>query len=379
MTAHISAAFDSGNIRVLKQDGDRFDLEIMHDHQSDFYQWFHFRLLGAKGRTVELRILNAAGSAYPLGWPGYKARWSEDREDWRLAETSYDGKILTICHTAESDSLWFAYFAPYSMERHHDLVAAIATLPGVTYESLGTTLDGQDIDCLHIGEGRLQVWLYARQHPGESMAEWWMEGALYRLTDPSDPVARVLRSEATFHIVPNMNPDGSRRGHLRTNAAGVNLNREWHDPSAERSPEVLCVRNRMDETGVDFAMDVHGDEAIPYVFLAGFEGIPNWTDRQGSLYARYRETLARRSPDFQVEHGYAVAAPGSANLTMSTNQLANRYGAVAMTLEMPFKDNVALADPDYGWSPERCMRMGEDCLGALHEMLRELQTAKAGE
>jgi len=377
MTAHISAAFDSGNIRVLRQDGDRFDLEIVHDHQSDFYQWFHFRLLGAKGRTVELRILNAAGSAYPLGWPGYKARWSEDREEWRLADTDYDGKVLTVRHAAESDSLWFAYFAPYSMERHHDLVAAIATLPGVTYESLGTTLDGQEMDCLHIGTGPLQVWLYARQHPGESMAEWWMEGALDRLTDPSDPVARVLRREATFHIVPNMNPDGSRRGHLRTNAVGVNLNREWHNPSAERSPEVLCVRNRMDETGVDFAMDVHGDEAIPYVFLAGFEGIPNWTEAQGNLYARYREILARRSPDFQIEHGYAVAAPGSANLTMSTNQLANRYGAVAMTLEMPFKDNEGLPDPDYGWSPERCMRMGEDCLGALHEMLGELKAAKA--
>jgi murein tripeptide amidase MpaA len=376
MTAHISAAFDSGNIRVLKQDADRFDLEIAHDHQSDFYQWFHFRLLGAKGRTVELRILNAAGSAYPLGWPGYKARVSEDREEWRLAETSFDGKILTITHAAESDNLWFAYFAPYSMERHHDLVAAIATLPGVTYESLGTTLDGQEMDCLHIGEGPLQVWLYARQHPGESMAEWWMEGALDRLTNPSDPVARVLRREATFHIVPNMNPDGSRRGHLRTNAVGVNLNREWHEPSAQRSPEVLCVRNRMDQTGVDFAMDVHGDEAIPYVFLAGFEGIPNWTEAQGALYARYREILARRSPDFQIEHGYAVAGPGSANLTMSTNQLANRFGAVAMTLEMPFKDNEGLADPEYGWSPERCMRMGEDCLGALHEMLDDLKATK---
>jgi len=377
MTAHISAAFDSGNIRVLKQDGDRFDLEIVKDHQSDFYQWFHFRLLGAKGRTVELRILDAAGSAYPLGWPGYKARVSEDREDWRLADTRYDDKILTIRHTAESDNLWFAYFAPYSMERHHDLVAAIAGAPGVTYESLGQTLDGQEMDCFHLGEGPLQVWLYARQHPGESMAEWWMEGALGRLTDPSDPVARVLRREATFHIVPNMNPDGSRRGHLRTNAVGVNLNREWHEPSAERSPEVLCVRNRMDQTGVDFAMDVHGDEAIPYVFLAGFEGIPNWTEAQGDLYARYREILARRTPDFQIEHGYAVAGPGSANLTMSTNQLANRYGAVAMTLEMPFKDNEALADPEYGWSPERCMRMGEDCLGALHEMLDELKAAKA--
>jgi murein tripeptide amidase MpaA len=377
MTAHISAAFDSGNIRVVKQDGDTFDLEIVKDHQSDFYQWFHFRLLGAKGREVEMRILNAGGSAYPGGWPGYSARWSADREDWRLAETSYDGKILAIRHTPDSDNLWFAYFAPYSMERHHDLVATIAGVPGVTYESLGQTLDGQEMDCFHIGEGKLQVWLYARQHPGESMAEWWMEGALGRLTDPADPVARVLRREATFHVVPNMNPDGSQRGHLRTNAAGVNLNREWHEPTPERSPEVLCVRNKMEETGVDFAMDVHGDEAIPYVFLAGFEGIPNWTDRQGELYARFRETLARRSPDFQIEHGYAVAGPGSANLTMSTNQLANRFGAVAMTLEMPFKDNDALADPEYGWSPERCMRMGEDCLGALHEMIGELAAAKS--
>ncbi|HWI84758.1 MAG TPA: M14-type cytosolic carboxypeptidase, partial [Sphingomonas sp.] len=278
MTAHISAAFDSGNIRVLNQESDRFDLEIVKDHQSDFYQWFHFRLIGAKGRSVELRIVNAGGSAYPLGWPGYSARWSSDREDWRLADTSYDGKVLTIRHAADSDSLWFAYHAPYSIERHHELVATIANMPGVSYESLGLTLDGQDMDCLHMGEGSLQIWLYARQHPGETMAEWWMEGALARLTDSTDAVARSLRRAATFHLVPNMNPDGSRRGHLRTNAAGVNLNREWHEPSLQRSPEVLCVRNKMDETGVDFAIDVHGDEAIPYVFLAGFEGIPNWTE-----------------------------------------------------------------------------------------------------
>src|SRR3546814_5147097 len=98
-------------------------------------------------------------------------------------------------------------------------------------------------------------------------------GALERLTDVADPVARRLREKATFHIVPNMNPDGSFHGHLRTNAAGVNLNREWHAPTLERSPEVLHVLKRMDETGVDFAMDVHGDESIPHVFLAGFDEI----------------------------------------------------------------------------------------------------------
>ena len=108
-----------------------------------------------------------------------------------------------------------------------------------SYRSLGQTLDGQEIDYFRLAGGPLQVWLYARQHPGETMAEWWMEGALERLLDDSDPVVRRLREKATFHVVPNMNPDGSRRGHLRTNAVGVNLNREWHAPSLERSPEVL--------------------------------------------------------------------------------------------------------------------------------------------
>jgi murein tripeptide amidase MpaA len=236
---------------------------------------------------------------------------------------------------------------------------------------LGYSLDGQPIDCLDLGEGTRQVWLYARQHPGESMAEWWMEGALDCLTDPADPVGRKLRQLCRFHIVPNANPDGSRRGHLRTNAAGINLNREWASPSAEKSPEVLAIRNAMDETGVDFAMDVHGDEAIAAVFLAGFEGIPSWSEELQAGYDRYKAILSRRTPDFQTRLGYPVAGKGKANLAMSTNQLAERFGAVSMTLEMPFKDNNDLPCTAQGWSPERSAILGRDCLGALLEWLHE--------
>jgi murein tripeptide amidase MpaA len=274
-----------------------------------------------------------------------------------------------IRYTPASDVVWFAYFAPYSYERHQDLVAAAASGDGVSYRLLGHSLDGRTIDCLEMGEGETQVWLYARQHPGEAMAEWWMEGALECLTDPADPVARVLRQRCRLHVVPNANPDGSVRGHLRTNAAGANLNREWHEPSAERSPEVLAIRNAMDETGVHFAMDVHGDEAIAAVFLAGFEGIPSWSQELQDKYLRYRTILERRTPDFQTRKGYAVASAGKANLTMSTNQLADRYGACSMTLEMPFKDNEDLPDPEHGWSPERSRLLARDCLAALAEWL----------
>src|SRR5205085_10580134 len=259
-----------------------------------------------------------------------------------------------------------------------DLIAEAAAHPAVHYRSLGKTLDGQDMDYLRIGEGPLQVWLYARQHPGESMAEWWMEGALERLLDDGDPVARRLTEAATFHIVPNMNPDGSKRGHLRTNAVGTNLNREWHEPTAERSPEVLCVRNEMDRTGVDFAMDVHGDEAIPANFLAGFEGIPSWNKAQQGVFDSFAKALERISPDFQTSRGYEVARPGQANMSMSTSQLAERFGAVSMTLEMPFKDNEDLPDPVYGWSPQRSRLLARSCLDALLAILPEPQARKQG-
>ena len=369
----INAAFDSGNIEVLGIDGASARLRIRKDNQSDFYQWFHFRAAGAAGRELVLKIGDLNASAYPHGWTGYRACVSEDRDYWGRAETAFDkaedGGTLTIRHTPASDLAWFAYFAPYSMERHHDLVTEAAMTAGVSHRCLGTTLDGQPLDCLEMGEGDIEVWLYARQHPGESMAEWWMEGALEVLTDPADPVARILRQKCRLHLVPNCNPDGSRRGHLRTNAVGANLNREWIEPTAGRSPEVLALRNAMDASGVAFAMDVHGDEAIAANFLAGFEGIPSWSEALQARYDRFKAILARRSPDFQTEKGYGVAAPGKANLSMSTNQLAERFGACSMTLEMPFKDNAALPDPEQGWSPERSKLLARDCLASLVEWL----------
>ncbi len=170
-----------------------------------------------------------------------------------------------------------------------------------------------------------------------------------------------------------MNPDGSAHGHLRTNAAGANLNREWHEPTNERAPEVLAVRTAMDRTGVDFALDVHGDEALPHVFIAGFEGVPGVTKRQLALLERYKERLCLHSPDFQTKMGYPVTPKGRANLSMATNQTAHRFGCVAATLEMPFKDAIDCPEPVAGWSPDRARRLAVACLAALTDIIDELR------
>ena len=126
----INAAFDSGNIEVLSIDGATARLSIPRDNHSEFYQWFHFRVSGAAGRELVLKIGDLNASAYPAGWTDYNACVSEDREYWGRAPSTFDkdedGGTLTIRYTPASDLTWFAYFAPYSMERHHDLIAQAA-------------------------------------------------------------------------------------------------------------------------------------------------------------------------------------------------------------------------------------------------------------
>jgi murein tripeptide amidase MpaA len=43
-----------------------------------------------------------------------------------------------------------------------------------------------------------------------------------------------------------------------------------------------------------------------------------------------------------------------------------------MTLEMPFKDNDDLPCAEYGWSPQRSMQLGRDCLAAIMEVMPDL-------
>jgi len=373
----ITSNFDSGNIHVVDaKDPSNIQLEIKKDNQSDFYQWFHFKLHNTERTEHILHINNAAQAAYVEGWQEYQAVASYDREHWFRVPTEYDGEKLTISLTPEFDSVYFAYFAPYSYERHQDLIHAAQLHIDCQLQVLGQTIDGRDMSLLKIGEegnGKKVIWLTARQHPGETMAEWFMEGFIDRLLDEDDGVARSLLNKAVFYLVPNMNPDGSVRGHLRTNAVGANLNREWQEPSMDRSPEVFLVREKMLSTGVDMHLDIHGDEALPFNFVAGCEGVPSYNERIQLLENQFKDILLAITPEFQDDEGYDKDAPGQANLTVGSNWVGEQFKCIAYTVEMPFKDNDLLPDHSVGWSDERSSIFGRDFLTAIYHVVDNLR------
>lgn len=369
----ISTQFDAGAVTVKDlSDPQNIRLAIRGDNASDFAQWFYFRLQGAAYQNCMMHFENAADAAYPAGWEDYQACASYDRQNWFRVPTTYENGVLTIEHTPLANSIYYAYFEPYSSEQHLNLLGDAQGSGLCQIDDLGSTVQGRDMNLLTIGnqvESDLKVWVIARQHPGETMAEWFVEGLLARLLDPQDPTARALLDQATFYIVPNMNPDGAALGNLRTNAAGANLNREWLEPTLEKSPEVYYVREKMREIGVDLFLDIHGDEAIPYVFAAGTEGVPSYNERIAALESRFKTALQAASPDFQDEHGYEKDAPGEANLSMATAWVGENFHCLAYTLEMPFKDNNNIPDDDFGWNGQRSLRLGEAMLSAVLNVL----------
>lgn len=376
----ITSNFDSGNIEVVEvselDSKNEIQLNIKKDHNSDFYQWFHFKIETNAGEEHTFRILNAKDAAYPDGWQDYQTLASYDRETWFRVDTEYSNGELVFNHIPEFDHVFYAYFVPYSYERHLDLLHKSQLMPETQLITLGETLDGRDMSVLQIGqpaEGKKVIWVTARQHPGESMAEWYVEGLLDRLFDHDDAVSRLLMDKAVFYVVPNMNPDGSARGHLRTNAAGANLNREWLIPTLESSPEVFYVREKMKQTGVDMFLDIHGDEAIPYNFVAGCEGIKSYDERHKQLEDSFKAAYAMATPEFQDVHGYPKDAPGEALETVAAAWVGEAFKCLSYTVEMPFKDHNDAPDEFYGWNDVRSAKFGADVLTAILAVVDNLR------
>jgi murein tripeptide amidase MpaA len=374
----ISTDFDSGNIQVLDaSDAYQLLLAIQPDTRSHHYQWFHFKAEGMHvGHTHNFRLSNAGGSSYKHAWSGYNAVASYDHVNWFRVPTRFDGEILHISLETREKHAWLAYFEPYSRERHDWLIDQAMKYAGTQLLATGKSVEGRDIQLLRRGkggEGRRNVWIIAQQHPGEHMAEWFMEGIIERLQQDGDAEMKKLLAVADLYLVPNMNPDGAFHGHLRTNAMGQDLNRAWQSASQEISPEVLFVQQQMQQYGVDLFLDIHGDEEIPYVFTAACEGNPGYTPRIEALEKRFRSHLSSLTRDFQTTHGYTRDLPGEANMTLACNAVGEQYDCLSLTLEMPFKDNDDAPNPKTGWSGERSKQLAKDVLSTVADMVTVLR------
>ncbi|XP_027777803.2 cytosolic carboxypeptidase 4 isoform X1 [Marmota flaviventris] len=312
--------FESGNLRKAIQVREfEYDLLINADVNScQHQQWFYFKVSGMRANIpYRFNIINCEkpNSQFNYGmqptlysvkeallgrpsWirTGNEICYYKNHYRQRAAATG-SGKcyytltfVVTFPH--DEDVCYLAYHYPYTysaLMTHLDILEKSINPRQIYFrqEVLCHTLGGNPCPLVtitampessstdHLEQFRHRPYqvITARVHPGESNASWVMKGTLEFLVS-SDPVARLLRENFIFKIIPMLNPDGVINGNHRCSLRGEDLNRQWLSPQAHLQPTIyhakgllhyLCSIGRSPVVFCDF----HGHSQKKNVFLYG--------------------------------------------------------------------------------------------------------------
>ena len=115
----------------------------------------------------------------------------------------------------------------------------------------------------------------ARQHPGEAVGSWMMEGLINQLSE------RKGLDYITWVVVPMVNTDGVILGNNRTGVLGHDFNRNWAademslTKNSKLFPEIFSIvtlvksLKRKYQRKVKLFIDLHGHSSQPNVFTYG--------------------------------------------------------------------------------------------------------------
>ena len=294
----ISTNFESGNINHIKNVQRKKDVLVVLEIENEPYpkntkkkyqNWFYFKSndVQRKAMTYTIQNINVFGN----DWKGFDVCYSYDNKNWKRIKTSFSkkNKTLTWKHTSTKKNVYFAYYPPYTTVMKQKMMMKYKNKKGAKAKTLGKS----KVDALILGNGPLKIFIVARQHPGESIGSWMIEGFLKEYF--SDVQRKVVEDVFTFYIIPMANPGGVKLGHWYTNKKGQNLNRSWRH---NKTSETNDIKRLMTEKKALLYLDLHGDEGASKHFIT------SCIESKNKVRKPFNNTMAKFCPNFQKEDYY---------------------------------------------------------------------------
>lgn len=152
----------------------------------------------------------------------------------------------------EDEVYQFALGPPYSYSRLQAYLGVLESrFPENRFvrESLTSSVQGRRLELITIDHVKRPakvdakhktrvIFVLARSHPGASPASFVVQGLLEFLIG-NHPIAKILRENFVFKVLPMLNPDGVFLGNNRCNLVGQDLNRTWNVASEYLQPTLF--------------------------------------------------------------------------------------------------------------------------------------------
>lgn len=225
--------------------------------------WYGFRIWSDDSVQVkvELEYTNGRQRYSPTLSFDKGQSWAKiDSSQFSIDEQTRNGLIHL---NLNSNKTWVSAQEVYTTSEYRQWLEQFSEKSFIQQRIIGSSNQGRPLTMIKITEHSSEpvkgvIFIYGRQHPPEIPGYMVSLDFLETLASGS-ALAKQFRRYFDVWAFPLMNPDGADNGHWRTNATGVDLNRDWQyfnqpETSAVRDA-ILTLKSRNDRKvfyGIDF-------------------------------------------------------------------------------------------------------------------------------
>lgn len=248
MSFSIVANFDNASIGKYHFKDNKFHFWLKKEFKFNSH-WFYFKIVDNPFSSLTFVIENINSSFYPKSWFYYRPFFSKDNISWQQIGHSWlkNHKFFFTIDNLPKE-FYLARHIPYSLSRYYQWLAVLKK------EKFFKIHHKKTLDILQVGfnlEG--SVIIVARQHPGESLTSFFIEGVTDELKENKEFLERFK-----FLIFPLINKESVSLGYHRLDLEGNDYNRLWN---TKKIQNIQIIKEQIKSiSNLRLFFDIHSDE-----------------------------------------------------------------------------------------------------------------------
>jgi len=284
--------------------------------------WYAFKIQADQASDITI-TMKVRGDEHR-----YPPKISSDSKTWQLQPYKLQGKRLIMNITASPKPVLIAAQEIINNQYYVDWAKKLTVNESITHSLLGNSTQGRPIYKIEHRNEKAKEWLVilGRQHPPEITGALALFPFVETLLSTSKVSQRYLEKYNVL-VIPNINPDGVHAGNWRSNANGLDLNRDWNDFTQIETRLINDYLQGLVAQGqkIKFAVDFHSTKRDIFYSMPVDYGV------EDAYFVRHwLGDLAKAMPHFNVE----IKPGNNPSLGVSKQYFSDKFGVHAITYEM---------------------------------------------